>query len=249
MSAPVLYPYQKNFIAEFCRGVDSGARRILGVCPTGSGKTVIFAEIVRFTAAARKPALIISHRREIISETSKKLRDLDLPHGIILAGTAPRPLETVQVAAIQTLYARAIRADRMPLPPANLLIIDEAHHCPAATYKKIIDVYPDATLLGLTATPCRSDGRGLGSIFQTMIEGPQVAVLVAQKYLVGTKVFAPIDPDLRGVRTVAGSWPSGWTDPNWSVTSSRIGTNLANAERPSASRQVSPIRFTSATSL
>ena len=98
--------------------------------------------------------MIISHRREIITETSKKLRDLDLPHGIILAGiSAQRPLENVQVAAIQTLYARAIRTDRMPLPPADLLIVDEAHHAPAATYKKIIGAYPNATLLGLTATP------------------------------------------------------------------------------------------------
>ena len=54
----------------------------------------------------------------------------------------------------------------MDLPPADLLIIDECHHAPAETYQQIIDAYPDAILLGLTATPCRGDGRGLGGIFE-----------------------------------------------------------------------------------
>jgi DNA repair protein RadD len=94
----------------------------------------------------------------------------------------------------------------MPLPPADLLVIDEGHHCPAATYRKIIEAYPDAVLLGLTATPCRGDGRGLGGIFQVIIECPQVAELIEQKYLVRTRVYAPVNPDLKGVRTVAGDY-------------------------------------------
>ena len=75
----------------------------------------------------------------------------------------------------------------MDLPPADLLIDRRSHHAPAETYQKIIDAYPNATLLGLTATPCRGDGRGLGGIFETMIECPQVAELIAQRYLVGTR--------------------------------------------------------------
>jgi DNA repair protein RadD len=94
----------------------------------------------------------------------------------------------------------------MTLPPADLLWIDEAHHCPAQTYRAIIDSYPDAILLGTTATPCRGDGRGLGGIFHEMVECPQVAELIEQGYLVKTKVYAPVDPDLRGVRTVAGDY-------------------------------------------
>jgi DNA repair protein RadD len=188
MTAPILRPYQTNFVAEFDRTVAAGTRRILGVAPTGGGKTVIFAEIIRCFVARYKPVLVLTHRREIITQTSKKLRDLDIPHGIIMAGTQPRALETVQVAAIQTLHRRAIHAETMPLPPADLLVIDEGHHCPAATYRKIIEAYPDAVLLGLTATPCRGDGRGLGGIFQVIIECPQVAELIEQKYLVRTRV-------------------------------------------------------------
>jgi superfamily II DNA or RNA helicase len=66
--------------------------------------------------------------------------------------------------------------------------------------------YPNAVLLGLTATPCRGDGRGLGGIFDVIIQCPQVAQLIGQKHLVPTRVYAPVDPDLRGVRTQAGDY-------------------------------------------
>jgi superfamily II DNA or RNA helicase len=94
----------------------------------------------------------------------------------------------------------------MELPPADLLWIDEAHHCPAETYRKIIEAYPDAVLLGTTATPCRGDGRGLGGIFEVIVETPQVAELINQGYLVGTRVYAPVDPDLSGVHTERGDY-------------------------------------------
>jgi superfamily II DNA or RNA helicase len=94
----------------------------------------------------------------------------------------------------------------MELPPADLLIIDECHHCPAQTYRKIIDAYPDAIVLGLTATPCRGDGRGLGGIFETIIECPQVASLIQQGYLVKTRVYAPVNPNLKGVKVQAGDY-------------------------------------------
>lgn len=152
---------------------------------------------------------MLAHTREIIGQTSKKLFDHGIGHGIILAGHMTRPDELVQVASVQTLWSRAVRSNRMDLPPADLLIIDEAHHCPAHTYQKIIDSYPDAVLIGLTATPCRGDGRGLGGIFNVIIESPQVAELIAQKYLVRTRVYAPTDPDLQGVRTVAGDYNEG----------------------------------------
>ena len=117
-----------------------------------------------------------------------------------------RPDEPVQVASVQTLWARAVRSNRIELPAADLLIIDESHHCPATTYRKIIDAYPDAILVGLTATPCRGDGRGLGGIFDVIVECPQVAELIAQKYLVKTRVFAPVEPDLKGVETRVGDY-------------------------------------------
>lgn len=206
MSAPNLRPYQVTFRGDFFQAVDAGVKRILGVAPTASGKTVMGADIIRAYIGQYKRVLVLAHTREIIGQTSKKLSDLDIVHGIIMAGTRPRPFEKAQVATVQTLHRRAISSDKMELPPADLLVIDEAHHCPAATYRKIIDAYPNAVLLGLTATPCRGDGRGLGGIFEVIIEAPQVPELIKDGHLVKTRVYAPVRPNLKGIKTVAGDY-------------------------------------------
>ena len=201
-----LRPYQRKVIAEYDSARAGGHNRILVVAPTGAGKTIIGAAIIQQFVAKWQSVLVLAHRREIIGQTSSKLAANDIAHGIIQAGFSPRPMERVQIASIQTLWSRAMRSDVMQLPPANLLVVDESHHTPANTYRAIIDAYPDAILLGLTATPCRGDGRGLGGIFETLIECPQVAELVSDGYLVKTRVYAPIDPDLRGVATSKGDW-------------------------------------------
>ena len=85
------------------------------------------------------------------------------------------------------------------MPPADIVFIDEAHHVPAMTYQAILGKYPDAIVIGLTATPCRGDGRGLGGTFQSMIQGPQIPELIALGHLCKLKIFAPPPPDLRGV--------------------------------------------------
>jgi DNA repair protein RadD len=201
-----LRPYQTKVIDDFQREVATGKKRIILVAPTGSGKTIIGSAIIKLFIERRRGVLVVAHRREIIQHTSDKLRANGVGHGIIMAGEKDRPLEFVQVAAIQTLWSRAVQRESMELPRAELLVIDEAHHCPAETYRKIIEAYPDAILLGLTATPCRGDGRGLGGIFEMIIECPQVAELIAQGYLVKTRVYAPVMPDLKGVKVQAGDY-------------------------------------------
>jgi superfamily II DNA or RNA helicase len=206
MNAPELRPYQRDIVDEFHRELAAGKRRIILVAPTAAGKTIIGAEIIRSMARTAKSVMVLAHRREIITQTSRKLHAAGVNHGIIQAGFQPRPFEFVQVASIQTLWTRAMYRGSMDLPPVDLLVVDECHHCPAKTYQKIIDAYPDAVLLGLTATPCRGDGRGLGGIFETLIETPQVAALIAQGYLVKTRVYAPAIPNLKGVRVQAGDY-------------------------------------------
>jgi superfamily II DNA or RNA helicase len=201
-----LRDYQVKVIDDFEHEIAAGKRRIILVAPTGSGKTVIASAIIKLFIKRRRGVLVVAHRREIIKQTSDKLHAIGVAHGIIMAGEQDRPLEFVQVASIQTLWVRGVQRESMELPKAELLVIDEAHHCPANTYSKIIETYPDAIVLGLTATPCRGDGRGLGGIFEVLIECPQVVELIEQGFLVKTRVYAPIMPDLKGVKVQAGDY-------------------------------------------
>jgi DNA repair protein RadD len=150
--------------------------------------------------------VFIAHRRELIDQTSRKLQAIEVDHGIIQAGYPTRPSASVQVASIQTLHARALRSAKIELPPADLLFVDEAHHVRARTYARLIVAYPDAVVIGLTATPCRGDGRGLGNIFQALVEGPSVATLTRDGYLVPVRIFAPVRPDLSGIRVERGDY-------------------------------------------
>ena len=91
----------------------------------------------------------------------------------MMAGEPYEPLLPVQVASVQTLFERGIRRESIAMPPADLVFVDEAHHAPAATYRKIGEAYPEAHALGVTATPERGDGRGLGDDYEVLVEAPR----------------------------------------------------------------------------
>jgi superfamily II DNA or RNA helicase len=203
--APELRPYQQDVIAEFHKRVEEGVRCIILVAPTGSGKTLIASEIVKRAVAEFKRVLFVAHRDELLTQARDKLKDFGVVAGIIKAGrdNDARPQALVQIAGIQTLHARAVRAKSMELPSAKVVFFDEAHHVLARTYQALVDAYPNAIIVGLTATPCRGDGRGLGNVFEAMIECPQIGKLIELKYLVPLRIFAPPPPDLRGVEVAS----------------------------------------------
>ncbi|MBT3509017.1 MAG: DEAD/DEAH box helicase family protein [Nitrospina sp.] len=156
-----LRDYQLKTIEEVEFSLVEEVKAVLVVLPTGSGKTVIAAELIRRSVDQNKRIIFLAHRRELVLQCSDKLGRFGIEHGIIMAGVKPSFIPDVQVGSIQTLSMRLSRGTIEP-PKAELLIFDEGHHCNANTYLKIIARYPDVKVIGLTATPIRGDGKGLG---------------------------------------------------------------------------------------
>lgn len=197
-----LRPYQHRAIDDLRNAYRSGARAPLLVAPTGAGKTVILAAITASATARGRRVLILVHRRELIHQASSKLTAAGVEHGIIAAGVQ-RADATVQVASVQTLIRRLATIDWEPC----LIIIDEAHHAAAGSWSQIISHWPGALRLGVTATPCRLDGRGLGDTFDALIEGPSVQMLTSAGYISPARIFAPpIVADLSQLRRRAGDY-------------------------------------------
>lgn len=206
MSAQSLRPYQADVLRRLYASITAGKKAPLIAAPTGSGKTVMASAAISHFVGGWDRVLFLAHRRELIHQTHRTLHAHGVQAGVILAGHAPRPAAPVQIASVSTLWHRAIRSDTMTLPPADFIFVDEAHHAIAATYRRIVAAYPKAIVIGLTATPCRGDGRGLGSIFDALIEAPSVAELIQGGHLVPSVVYAPERPDLTGVHTARGDY-------------------------------------------
>jgi DNA repair protein RadD len=192
-----LRPYQIAMIDKIRRSMQAGNRKVLAQLPTGGGKTLIASEIMKLLVEKGNKAIFVADRRKLIDQTSEKLKAHGVDHGLIMAGRVPDWDAPVQVASIQTLASRAIRNDWIELPDVQLLCFDEAHKSLGPSYFKLIEeFYPSSFLLGLTATPIRSDGRGLGEMYDDLIMGPSVNQLVDEGFLVPMKYFAPSEPDM-----------------------------------------------------
>ena len=172
-------------------------RRVCIVSPTGSGKTGvaghISARIAEELAGRQKGiALYLVHRKELLKQTVDTLEQFGLGDmtGVIASGQPGSPWAPLQVASIPTLYRRVDQVKQW-LNPA-VIYIDEAHHVAAATWERIIQTWPNAFQIGMTATPCRLDGKGLGNYFDKLILGPQLSELVPE-YLAPTRTLS-IDP-------------------------------------------------------
>jgi DNA repair protein RadD len=197
-----LRAYQIAAVNALRSAIQQGARAPLLCLPTGGGKTMILATIAAQAATKGRQVLILVHRRELIHQTASKLQWAGLDHGIIAAGH-PATNHAVQVASVQTLVRRLSRMAWQP----SLVIIDEAHHAAAGSWARILDHWPDAYRLGVTATPCRLDGRGLGAAFDQLVLGPSVADLVFTGYLSAARIYAPpVMADLSGIRKRAGDY-------------------------------------------
>lgn len=197
----ILRPYQLQMLAEAREHMRRGARRVLLVAPTGSGKRIMAVHAISTATARGKRSTFVVHRKELLNQSCASLDEIGLRHGLIQAGSCPYPGRLVQVASVQTLARRTVE-------PFDFLFIDEAHHARSATFEDVIAANPNAYVLGFTATPVRLDGRGLGKHFDAMVVGPSMRTLIEGGHLADYRIFAPPAPATTA-REVAGDYDRG----------------------------------------
>ncbi|NJK42936.1 MAG: DEAD/DEAH box helicase family protein [Pleurocapsa sp. SU_196_0] len=202
-----LREYQARAIRDARTAIRDGKRRILVVQPTGTGKGSIAAEIMRATVHKGGQTIFAVHRREIVRDLAKRLERMGVYASVVLPGEHPSSYDKAFVGTVQSLNARMGRGS---LNPENVrtIVVDEAHHFNPSKgmYKTLVDNFPNAVVIGLTATPCGEDGRALGSYFETLVQPLTFSEAFDGGWLVRPRYFAPNEPDLSSVRTVAGDY-------------------------------------------
>lgn len=179
----MLRDYQEELYLKTVEAFRAGYRRPLVVAPCGAGKSYLFAEMIRNT---RGEALVLTHRQELKAQHEKLFSDLGITN--------------VRISMILT---EANRLGKYPTPA--LIITDEAHLSRSNSWMKVIQHYNTWTV-GFTATPCRLDGKPLGDIFDTLIEGVDTRWLIDNKRLAPYEYYAPTLVSTEGLRKVAGDY-------------------------------------------
>lgn len=181
-----LRDYQKNGKHNIYQAWES-CRTVLFQMPTGTGKTRLFSSIIRDTQRqaqeehCRKGVLVLAHRTELIEQIDQTLSfKYGIAHGIVKSGYEEQMHYPVQVASVQTIVRRL---DRWSKKGFSYIIIDEAHHAVSPTYLKICKQFPEAKVLGVTATPCRLSGDALRKLFGSLVLSQPVSKFIQQGYL------------------------------------------------------------------
>jgi len=197
-----MHPYQEKLVRGCRNAIANGQKRVIAYLPTAGGKTVVAMGIVKNALEKGKRIAFVCNRVQLIQQTSEKFNTYGIRHGIIQGSNTRDPRASVVVASIQTL-------DKRGMDDYDLLILDECHAC--AGTKAYAEIMRGKITIGLTATPYQKGlGRVIpslgGPLFEGIVAGVTMRELIDTGYLVDADVWAPADPDLRGVKVVAGDY-------------------------------------------
>ena len=203
-----LRPYQQEAREAIFEQWDSGVKKTLLVLPTGCGKTIVFAKVTEDCVRRGDRVLILAHRGELLEQASDKIRKST---GL---GCAMEKAEEsckdswfrIVVGSVQTMM-REKRLSQFTEDYFNTIIIDEAHHCISDSYQRVLQHFPNAHVLGVTATPDRGDMRNLGSYFETLAYEYTLPKAIKEGYLTPIKALTiPLKIDMSGVTVQAGDF-------------------------------------------
>ncbi|SAL03251.1 type III restriction enzyme, res subunit [Caballeronia fortuita] len=179
-------------------------RRVLIQSATGSGKTALATFIADATQQRGGTVNFICHRAELVEGTSKTFHKFGVHHGFVASGMPMNGNALVNVCSIDTLKTRL-----MVVKEPKVAIWDECHHMGAKGWQLVQAAWPNAKHIGLSATPWRLDGTGLGDFFDVMVMGPSVAWLIENGFLSQYRVYAPHAPDMKGAKKSMGDFAKG----------------------------------------
>lgn len=206
-----LRPYQKEAKEAVFEQWGNGTRKTLLVLPTGCGKTIVFAKITEECVSHGDRVLILAHRGELLEQAADKIAKAT---GLKCATEKAEESSLgswyrITVGSVQSLM-RTTRLSRFPEDYFNTIIIDEAHHCISDSYQRILKYFPDAKVLGVTATPDRGDMKNLGQVFESLAYEYTLPKAIKEGYLSPIKaVTIPLQVDLTGVGVQSGDFKAG----------------------------------------
>ena len=206
-----LRPYQQQARDAIHTEWENGRLRTLLVLPTGTGKTIVFASVAADQVRSGDRVLILAHRGELLEQAADKLkRSTGLVSAVEKAeSTCLDSWFRVTVGSVQTLQ-RPARLERFPHDYFGTIIIDEAHHAITDGYRRILDHFAGAKVLGVTATPDRGDMRNLGEVFDSLAYEYRLTDAIREGYL--CRILAqtiPLQLDISGVALSGGDYAVG----------------------------------------
>lgn len=206
-----LRPYQREAKEAVFEQWEGGIRKTLLVLPTGCGKTIVFAKITEDCVRNGDRVLILAHRGELLEQAADKIAKAT---GLKCATEKAEESclgswYRITVGSVQSLM-RTTRLSRFPEDYFNTIIIDEAHHCISDSYQRVLKHFPDAKVLGVTATPDRGDMKNLGQVFESLAYEYTLPKAIKEGYLSPIKaVTIPLQVDLTGVGVQSGDFKAG----------------------------------------
>lgn len=203
-----LRPYQQEAKEAVFEQWDNGIRKTLLVLPTGCGKTIVFAKVTEDCVRKGDRVLILAHRGELLDQAADKLKKTTGLNSAVekAESSCLGSWFRVVVGSVQTLM-REKRLGQFPGDYFNTIIIDEAHHCISDSYQKVLEHFPEAHVLGVTATPDRGDMRNLGQYFESLAYEYTLPKAIKEGYLTPIKALTiPLKIDMSGVSVQAGDF-------------------------------------------
>lgn len=206
-----LRPYQEEAKNAIFEQWENGTRRTLLVLPTGCGKTIVFAKVTEDCVRHGNRVLVLAHRGELLDQAADKIRKTTgLGCAVEKAEeSCQRSWFRIVVGSVQTLM-REKRLNQFPEDYFNTIIVDEAHHCISDSYQRVLQHFPEANVLGVTATPDRGDMRNLGQYFESLAYEYTLPKAIKEGYLSPIKALTiPLKIDMSGVGVQAGDFKAG----------------------------------------